>query len=94
MLTWRTPSIGEADHQKRPLSWHFPLWAQMDLNHRPHPYQGCALTELSYGPEIAVRQNLIQTQGAGLLAGPLKNLRILTRSDPVPSRCRPWAWHR
>jgi hypothetical protein len=26
------------------------LWAQMDLNHRPHPYQGCALTELSYGP--------------------------------------------
>jgi hypothetical protein len=25
-------------------------WAQMDLNHRPHPYQGCALTELSYGP--------------------------------------------
>jgi hypothetical protein len=26
-------------------------WAQMDLNHRPHPYQGCALTELSYGPQ-------------------------------------------
>src|SRR5438093_9801713 len=24
----------------------------MDLNHRPHPYQGCALTELSYGPWI------------------------------------------
>ncbi len=22
----------------------------MDLNHRPHPYQGCALTGLSYGP--------------------------------------------
>ena len=28
----------------------FSKWAQMDLNHRPHPYQGCALTELSYGP--------------------------------------------
>ena len=26
------------------------LWAQMDLNHRPRPYQGRALTELSYGP--------------------------------------------
>src|SRR4051794_40758299 len=26
-------------------------WAWMDLNHRPHPYQGCALTELSYRPE-------------------------------------------
>ena len=25
----------------------------MDLNHRPHPYQGCALTELSYGPRKA-----------------------------------------
>jgi hypothetical protein len=25
-------------------------WAQVDLNHRPHPYQGCALTGLSYGP--------------------------------------------
>ena len=26
------------------------LWAQEDLNFRPHPYQGCALTGLSYGP--------------------------------------------
>src|SRR5262249_3112899 len=25
-------------------------WAWMDLNHRPHPYQGCALTKLSYRP--------------------------------------------
>gem|GEM_PF-6054355 len=29
--------------------------AQMDLNHRPLPYQGSALTKLSYGPEIACR---------------------------------------
>ena len=27
------------------------LWAHLDLNQGPHPYQGCALTELSYGPE-------------------------------------------
>src|SRR6266508_1565200 len=25
-------------------------WAWLDLNQRPHPYQGCALTELSYRP--------------------------------------------
>jgi hypothetical protein len=25
-------------------------WAHVDLNHGPHPYQGCALTGLSYGP--------------------------------------------
>jgi hypothetical protein len=28
-------------------------WAHLDLNQGPHPYQGCALTELSYGPEGA-----------------------------------------
>ena len=26
-------------------------WAHVDLNHGPHPYQGCALTGLSYGPQ-------------------------------------------
>ena len=25
-------------------------WAWMDLNHRPHAYQACALTKLSYRP--------------------------------------------
>jgi hypothetical protein len=29
------------------------LWAWMDLNHRPLPYQGSALTELSYRPSWA-----------------------------------------
>src|SRR3954471_11253615 len=33
-----------------PMSSSFQ-WAWMDSNHRPHPYQGCALTELSYRPE-------------------------------------------
>jgi hypothetical protein len=32
--------------EKRPKKW----WAWMDLNHRPHAYQACALTELSYRP--------------------------------------------
>ncbi len=26
-------------------------WAREDSNFRPHPYQGCALTGLSYGPQ-------------------------------------------
>ena len=26
-------------------------WVWVDLNHRPHPYQGCALTKLSYRPK-------------------------------------------
>src|SRR5207244_1149752 len=25
-------------------------WARVDSNHRPHPYQGCALARLSYEP--------------------------------------------
>jgi hypothetical protein len=25
-------------------------WVWVDSNHRPHPYQGCALTKLSYRP--------------------------------------------
>ena len=27
-------------------------WAWMELNHRPHAYQACALTELSYRPSV------------------------------------------
>ena len=27
----------------------------MELNHRPHPYQGCALTNLSYRPSAAFK---------------------------------------
>jgi hypothetical protein len=28
----------------------FLLWAWVDSNHRPHAYQACALTRLSYRP--------------------------------------------
>lgn len=27
------------------------IWAILDLNQGPHPYQGCALTKLSYRPK-------------------------------------------
>ena len=34
-----------------PVRGLFPAWwAWMDLNHRPHAYQACALTKLSYRP--------------------------------------------
>jgi hypothetical protein len=32
------------------------LWAHVDLNHGPHPYQGCALTGLSYGPRLVAKE--------------------------------------
>ena len=34
-------------------------WAWIDLNYRPHAYQACALTKLSYRPAIPIRYNLI-----------------------------------
>ncbi len=35
----------------RPSYKYVNEWAHVDLNHGPHPYQGCALTGLSYGPQ-------------------------------------------
>ena len=30
-------------------------WVWVDSNHRPHPYQGCALTKLSYRPVFQLK---------------------------------------
>ena len=30
------------------------IWAAVDSNHRPHPYQGCALTTWASSPHLAV----------------------------------------
>src|SRR5439155_15739087 len=53
-----------------------PLWGWMDLNHRPLPYQGSALTELSYSPEscwarsaaqsVAIAGKTCQSSGSAL----------------------------
>ena len=40
---------------QKPWKW----WAWVDLNYRPHAYQACALTRLSYRPAIPIRYNLI-----------------------------------
>ena len=37
----------------------YKWWAWVDLNYRPHAYQACALTRLSYRPAIPIRYNLI-----------------------------------
>jgi len=37
------------------------LWAKEDLNLRPHPYQGCALTKLSYWPGKALARTRTPT---------------------------------
>lgn len=48
MLPSECGKFRPARHNSEPI----PIsWAQMDLNHRPHPYQGCALTGLSYEPQ-------------------------------------------
>ena len=49
--------------------FNYTWWAWMDLNHRPHPYQGCALTNWATGPsrwlltynsmEVLIRQQQI-----------------------------------
>ena len=35
-------------------------WAHVDLNHGPHPYQGCALTGLSYGPQMGCHRLVVK----------------------------------
>ena len=33
-------------------------WAWVDLNYRPHAYQACALTKLSYRPAIPINNGI------------------------------------
>ncbi len=37
-------------------------WAWVDLNYRPHAYQACALTKLSYRPRIPAGMFSVQTR--------------------------------
>ncbi len=37
---------------KPPLSSERKWWVWVDLNHRPHPYQGCALTTWATDPSL------------------------------------------
>ncbi len=39
------PTAGFQDQSLQPLGYFsVPWWTMMGLNHRPHPYKGCALT--------------------------------------------------
>ena len=42
----------------------FP-WAYLDLNQGPHPYQGCALTRLSYRPESVAEATKLEVKPLG-----------------------------
>ena len=44
-------------------------WAHVDLNHGPRPYQGRALTELSYGPNLD--RGVYRTVPLGRQSGPI-----------------------
>ena len=48
----RTTASATLEYQETPL-WErgFARWAYLDLNQGPLPYQGSALTKLSYRPE-------------------------------------------
>ncbi len=48
----RSPSWATPPKNTRTDSSQSRWWAWMELNHRPHAYQACALTELSYRPLI------------------------------------------
>ena len=43
-------------------------WARVDLNYRPHAYQACALTKLSYRPRFQPIQPLIEVHTNAVLA--------------------------
>jgi hypothetical protein len=56
VVSKRTLERSERVPSEPALTCENTLWAKEDLNLRPHPYQGCALTKLSYWPEnVAVR---------------------------------------
>ena len=48
---------------RRSPSWANPpekWWAEKDSNFRPHPYQGCALTNWATGPYLETKSNIIE----------------------------------
>ena len=53
-------------------------WARVDLNYRPHAYQACALTRLSYGPRRRpAHDRFVRDGGSG--AGGLHPMRAARR---------------
>ena len=62
------------------------LWAHVDLNHGPHPYQGCALTGLSYGPRLVVKEHQLYKG----FRGSVKSLPadLTSRDSPFPPQMR------
>ena len=77
----------------------FVGWAWMDLNHRPLPYQGSALTELSYRPmradksgrhtELGYRKPRPDVQSVSLSVTSIPPASMVTRlyrTEPMVAR--------
>ena len=54
----RTDDLLRARQALSQLSYTPAWWAWMELNHRPHAYQACALTRLSYRPFACLPRRL------------------------------------
>ena len=48
LLNDETPTDKGSSYPLNVIQW----WVWVNSNHRPHPYQGCALTKLSYRPVL------------------------------------------
>ena len=54
---------GALPAELRPQLFNYIWWAWMDSNHRPHPYQGCALTSWATGPYIIYNWLMVGLNG-------------------------------
>src|SRR5688572_1476621 len=71
----------------------FREWAWMDLNHRPLPYQGSALTGLSYRPLFPSEQPTASLLEACPSSLPLRCLRLVRAAYRTRGAASPRAKH-
>ncbi len=50
-------ALSQLSYDPRAITW----WVWMDLNHRPHPYQGCALTKTELQTHKLFSKQLVRT---------------------------------
>lgn len=62
-----------------------PRWPELGLNQRPHPYQGCALTKLSYPTlRASCRIRTCEPEGPDLQSGAVVHFAKLACAFPRP----------
>ena len=60
----------------------FRQWVQIDSNYRPQPYQGCALTKLSYAPRTRYHATQFRQHDKRGHSG-ARRYRFLAKSYPL-----------